>query len=104
MMIRRWCKLKWQRVVRGWSDSDTWSLDHTIAKFVLPRLKRFKALNSVVPCEFTEESWDAELDKMIAAMEFLAGDERWACFDKEKLSDVEAGVCSFGKHFTALWW
>ena len=40
-MLLRNLKYFWQRRTRGWDDSDLYSLDYTIAKFVLPRLKVF---------------------------------------------------------------
>ena len=39
---RNTIKFWWQRKTRGFDDSDLWSLDNTIMKFVLPRLKAFR--------------------------------------------------------------
>ena len=38
----KWDKFTKQRLERGFDDSETWNLDLTIAKFVLPRLESFK--------------------------------------------------------------
>ena len=43
----------WQRITRGFNDSETWNLDYTIAKLVLPRLKRFKELTNGIPGDFS---------------------------------------------------
>ena len=70
--IKRWIKHFYQRRTRGWDDSDTWSLDHTIAKFVLPRLKLFRKIDFGYPAGLTSEEWNWILDEMIWAMEFNA--------------------------------
>lgn len=83
-----------QRRIRGFDDSDLWSLDHTILKFTLPRLQRFREIERAgwpgpeqmynLPYEEVEalpenerdalnkrslEEWDRMLDKMIRAIE-----------------------------------
>jgi len=93
----------WQRITRGWDDSDTWELDFTIAKFVLPRLKRFKELNLLYPPETTEEQWDKDLDDIIFAMEVeVYGNENK--LGPEGWDRVHKGFQLFGKHFRGLWW
>ena len=100
----------WQRKTRGWDDSETWSLDVTIAKFVLPRLKRFKELNMGYPdnnqfgMPRTKKEWDDILDEIIFAMEFMSSDERFDCEDTETWERVQKGLSLFGDWFTHLWW
>jgi hypothetical protein len=109
MFIKRPIKLAYQKVTRGFSDADTWSLDHTIAKFTLPRLKRFKEVNMCHPGNLTEEEWDDILDEMIFAMECSVhqwdddiigdlGDE------KAKWERCQRGLDYFGEYFRDLWW
>lgn len=105
--VKRALKYWWQRRARGWDDSDTWSLDHTIARFTLPRLKRFRELNNGFPGggdpPMTMERWQGLLDDMIYAMEICADDERW--FDNDNdWKRVERGWEAFGRHFRDLWW
>lgn len=60
--------------------SDLWSLDITIAKFVLPRLKKFKKENIGYPGideMDTPEKWDEALDKMILAFEYVISWDDW---------------------------
>lgn len=60
--------------------SDLWSLDVTIANFVLPRLKRFKKENIGYPGieeMDTPEKWDEALDKMILAFEYAVNQDNW---------------------------
>lgn len=53
-----------QRLFRGWDDSDTWSLDSTFFRWLAPRLQRFQELNMCYPGDKrypTFEAWDNEL-------------------------------------------
>lgn len=80
-----------------------------MAKFILPRLKRFKEVNIGCPGDFTEESWNEIIDKMIFAMQLLAdGHWNYDCdnADKEKADwdKVQEGLHLFGKYFQHLWW
>ena len=63
--IFRGRRLKWfiQRRRRGFDDRELWSLDHTIARYVYPRLKAFNKFSkmSMAPCFFADEEktdWD----------------------------------------------
>lgn len=102
----------WQRLTRGWDDRELWSLDVTISKFVLPRLKAFRSCFVAYPSVYeTPEAWAADLDKMIAAHEYIAGGRDWGpgrCFmtteewqAREKAT--EEGLALFGKYYGALW-
>src|SRR5271154_326089 len=74
--IRFW----WQRRIRGWDDSQTWSLDHSLAKLILPRLKRFQELSIGRPSDMTEKKWNDILDEMIFGFEWYASNKRWYSF------------------------
>lgn len=92
-----------QRITRGWDDSETWSLDHSLPKVILPRLRRFKELTIGTPGDITKEEWHSALDKMIAFFEFAGSKERWnASHDEFKKHDE--GKELFCKHYYALWW
>ncbi len=92
----------WQRRTRGWDDSDIWSLDFTIAKFVLPRLVLLRERKHGYPCVCeSEEAWDDIMLRMIAAFEWLAREDRWST---EAIPDyVEDGLDLFRKYFHCLW-
>ncbi len=103
--IIRKIKYCYQCLTRGWSDRDTWSLDNTIAKFVLPRLKRFKDLNIGFPCTHSWEEWNKVLDDMIYAMEIVSDDVlNYTADEKVDWNRVNNGLELFGKHFRDLWW
>jgi hypothetical protein len=109
MNILRTIKLTYQKITRGFSDKDTWNLDHSIANYALPRLKRFKEINNGHPISLTEEEWDFMLDEMIYAMEYLATqwEDDWDDINlgsEENYARFVKGMEYFGKHFQSLWW
>lgn len=108
LRIRRRIKHLWQRLTRGFDDSDTWHLDVVIARFALPRLKRFKELNNGFPQGTTPESWGTQIDDMIYAMQSVIRLEDDAdCsisggdIDFDRMSK---GLMQFGVRFRDLWW
>lgn len=109
-------RYKWYRQRKKWGfdDRETWSLDFTIAKFVLPRLKRFRELTYGCPCglcpgEYNSDvktgmkKWHKILDDMIYAMEIMADEERWWKPETDR-KKVQRGCELFGKWFGNLWW
>lgn len=92
-----------QREERGFDDTETWGLDYTVAMFVSPRLKRFKELNNGHPDEFTFESWQECIQKMIDAFDEILRQENEPdyFFNYET---VDEGLELFGKYFRNLWW
>ena len=103
-MIGRAIKHWWQRRVRGWDDSDTWDLESTLARWLVPRLKRFKEVTNGFPGGLTEEKWDEYLDKMILAFTLIG--EEWQDWDtdEEKVKQVNEGLDLFREYFFDLWW
>lgn len=105
----RYKKFKEQLNKHGFCDSETWSLDYVISKFIVPRLKRFKEINNGFSMSVTSEEWNKILDKMIFAFE-------WNCRDQEEEMDYnpktwkkdlrkhEEGMKLFAKYFRDLWW
>lgn len=110
-LIKRSIKHAYQRIFRGFSDAETWSLDYSFAKFILPRLVRLKEVKRGWPdCdEFpTFEDWNVALDKMIFAMKFCSSEEQWSFGyspEEQKIEqEVQHGLELFGKYFRALYW
>ena len=104
MNIHRSIRYFWQRVTRGWDDSDTWSLDYTIAEFALPRLRRFKEINVCYPSDLDPESWDEILDDMIYAMEVTSSELSFDLDGGVDWKRVQKGHMLFGQYFRDLWW
>lgn len=97
-------KYKWyrQRKKRGFDDRELWSLDHTIAKFVLPRLIGFREIKGGYPGTLTSEKWDAILDKMIYSMQAIC-DEWEGKYEKGGEEKIKKGLNLFAKYFRHLW-
>ena len=103
MKLPRPFRILWQRIIRGWDDSDTWSLDIPIARFVLPRLRRFKELNNGYPPLLTEKTWDETIDKMIVAMELVVKNDE-DVLTKHDWEVMAEGLRLFGENMAHLWW
>lgn len=82
----------WQNIIRGWNDSDCWSLSETFADFVLPRLKRYKEMVHGYPSLLNIEDdnyeegmrqWKEIIDKMIYSFEVISND-----YDNVKMEDA----------------
>lgn len=92
-----------QRRIRGWDDSETWSLDSSLARIILPRLKRFRELTIAHPSNHSEDEWNEILDKIIAAFEFAASEGRWQA-SPEEYDKHHEGIKLFAQYYWALWW
>jgi hypothetical protein len=93
----------WQRITRGWPDSDLWSLDHSLAKLILPRLKRFKDCRGGHPSDMTDQEWDDILGEMIFGIEWYASGDCWESHDQQKAIRAHKGLELFGKYYGHLW-
>lgn len=87
---------KWMKKHRLYvNPKETWSLDVNLAKYIIPRLKKFKKLNNGYPGigeMNTPEKWDEALDKMIQAFEYVIDlDEYWIDDPKYDYTDIMFG-------------
>lgn len=84
-----------QRLERGFDDSETWSLDCTIASFLIPRLERLMEISDS----------DKEIrDSILKSMKLIVrnhGDRDWT--EKEE-KIVFKGIRNLSKYFLKLWW
>ena len=86
----------------GWDSRDTYELDVTIARFVVPRLKLFIQLNNRYPNCIDEVTWNEYLGEILFALEMVAARD-----NPDQSVDwvrVKNGLELFGRHFTDLWW
>lgn len=101
--LRQTVRFWWQRRTRGWDDSELWNLDHSLAKLIAPRLRRFTKATGGHPCDSTEEQWQADLEAMTAAFEWVASDGVWDIQTAEEHVRVQRGLDLFAKNFRSLW-
>ena len=100
-------KMKYQKLIRGYSDIEIWNLDITTAEWIIPRLKYLKEHTCGYPPDLeTFEEWQEILQKMIDAFELYACESE--TIDEAQLKTeneiIEEGIQLFGKYFRALWW
>lgn len=99
--------MKKKRTYQHFTNEELWSLDCTIAKFILPRLKRFKKHTNGYPGDLTEKKWNSILDKILFSFDVIAGDKMWDVeyMGNEKFwKTVQEGLDLFAERFNCLWW
>lgn len=94
-------KFPWQRMTQGYSYDQIYSLDHTLARYMLPKLQGYKKHNNGYPSHLTEEEWDRHLDAMIQAMQIIIQEKH--ILDTEACKKAQYGCELLGKHFLDLW-
>lgn len=73
---KKWLKKHGQYI----APKELWNLDYTVAKFVLPRLIKFKENSLGFPGydeADTMNKWQDILQKMITAFEYIVTDDDW---------------------------
>ena len=101
------------RLRLGFWPHETWNLDVTIAKFVIPRLRFLRDTNCGHPTHMTEEKWKAIQDEIIWALEMVEDDSRWYNIPSVVKGDYKAihnlsdnrqkGCILFGKYLQSFW-
>lgn len=89
-----------QRKSRGFDDTELWSLDISMAEFILPRLKAYRDLMK----QRTIFAIEDEVNDMIAAFEIICTDNFKARFEDEpEFEVVRRGLKAFSEYYLALW-
>ena len=104
--IKRELKYIWQKLTRGWSDKETWSLDVEFCKWILPRLKRFKKLSISYPSTLrNEKNWDKRLDEMIEGFSlYVKYQESCESIPESDKKKIKKAFTRFAKWHEHLWW
>lgn len=86
-------------------DKDILDLDVTIAKFLIPRLKKLKNLKNCYPeSAGSMAKWHGILKKMIKAFEIIAKQGHLESVKNSSRDKIMLeGLELFAKHFTDLW-
>lgn len=87
------------------TNEEVWGLDCTLAKFILPRLIKFKQINvNSHPSNLSGmEEWHAIIDKMIWSFEKVIKDD-WNMKNAEKEQErYLEGMHLFADYFKDLW-
>jgi len=124
----RWLTFWWQRRIRGFDDSELWSLDYTMCKFMAPRLRALQEMVNGCPHDLlygngsdenfqafhalpVEEQqrqaseamslWKEMLGKMAHAMELWVENDTF--LEDEQKREWEEGMELFHKYLFGLW-
>ena len=97
-MGRIWARVVW--VFGGVSVYDTFSLDASLARWFLPRLKLFRKIKGGYPIGMAEERWDEILQKIELSLCSIIDEVKYGM---EPYAD-EDGYALLGKHLRDLWW
>ena len=97
---KRGAQFKKQRLERGFDESETWSLDYTIACFIAPRLKEFIEIYKKVivdDCGLVPKA-----ERALKAFEKIAeGDTVWK---EDEYNEITEALKGFAEIFLGLWW
>jgi len=93
-----------QRAERGFDDTETWALDSVIARFITPRLKRFRELTIGHPGHLTMEQYCDILDEIIEAFEMISNRDDHVWLDTWNQAKVNKGLKLFAEYYFNLWW
>lgn len=104
--FRRALGMIYDYAIWGCTECEVWSLDTTLARYILPRLCYFRwdGLHGPafgVPMGLTTEEWETILEDMIFSLECCAQDTN--VYTKEQEDKINHGLELFGKYFRALW-
>ena len=104
--IKRGIKWFWQRKTRGWDDREIYSLDITIAQFIIPRLKFYHDNYGGCPSGLTEEKWKEIVGKILHTFELIADEKHLpGSEDFEKYDEImQEGLDLFRQYYFSLWW
>jgi len=94
-------KQTYQIWTKGYTCTDLMDLDLYLAPRYLRMLKEFKETSISVPPTMKPEEWDAILDEIIFAFNFIVSD--YADWTMEEEDRATKGFELFGKHYQALW-
>ena len=85
--------------------NELWGLDYTLAKYILPRLIKFKENAESYPSDITWEEYLVILDKMIWSFDYIVKKEYNTNFEDYIQEDkrCQEGLDLFAKYFRSLW-
>lgn len=118
-----------QRCKRGFDDSETWDLEDTFYRWLLPRLRRFKEVTMAYPMSYKSHTdWKKELSDRVAQLDCIVNIDDisfqdWSYIPKNVLRELhkkcvgKSSICStakdycikdfnkwFCKNVGKLWW
>ena len=98
-------RIRKKKVLSKITISELWGLDYTLAKYILPRLIKFKENAEGHPNDITWEEYLIILDKMIWSFNHIIKMEYSSSFEDYKKEDIrcQEGLHLFAEYFRSLW-
>lgn len=106
----------WERITKGYSYQDVWSLDYHIARVIVGGLADLKKISDGVPGPFTVDkagkelpikearaNYDATLQEIIDGYQAWIDDDGWVTKPEVKKKFRRAQIL-FNKYFGCFWW
>lgn len=94
---KRYFDFKQQRKYHGFDDTELWNLDNTLAKWLLPRIVRFREIDVVA----RDKEWENDLDNIVDALSMLADESLLPTLkDKEYMQN---GLNLLAKNIFGFW-
>ena len=90
-----------QRKMRGFDDSETWSLTDTIVNFSLPRLERYLEITKTMN---DSDEYINELESVVKSFKLIIRDRGARNFNNTEQQTVDKGLDLFRELFMGLWW
>ena len=89
-----------QRIERGFDDSETWALDYTIARFILPRLQAYNEVSNVKH----GNDFLGKMEVILEALSLVIKDGEGYSLSIREENKIECGMKYFAEIFRELWW
>lgn len=89
-----------QRAERGFDDTETWSLDFVLLRFLVPRLERLIEIRNEV--FDLDDKHKAEMDEMLLGFKLYL--DEGAAQQEEPIKNARKSFKLLAKNFRRLWW
>lgn len=91
---------KQQRIERGFDDSETWSLDGTFSKFMLPRLERYREITKDMFSE--QDDFNIKIEELIESLKIHICED--TIHTNETREQIKKGLRHLPEIYLGLWW
>lgn len=86
------------------TNQEVYSLNITLAKFILPRIIKFKELADSYPSQLNSiEEWHYILDQIIWSLDKHIKDDLSSKTTENEINKYNNGMMLFAKYFADLW-
>lgn len=93
----------WQRRTRGFDDVELWNLNTYLTRHITPRIQAFATMPHICYSGESAEEWQASLDEMAWAFQFMIVHEYNYGGTSEEWERARAGMHLFAEWYGALW-